>query len=52
MPEQVPLSVLHPQVAQMNPNREKRHRRLTRGPPFNWQPFYENKPTSIENFLD
>jgi hypothetical protein len=46
------LSILHPQVAELNSNRKKRNRRLPPGPTLHRQPLDQNKPTAIENFVD
>jgi len=52
MSEQMTLSVLHPQPAEVNPNREKGNRRLVPGPMVNGQRFDQNKATSIEDFVE
>src|SRR5215207_3442279 len=52
MPEQVPLRILHPQVAEVRANYEKRYRRLPLGPALDWQSLDQNKPTPVEHFIE
>jgi hypothetical protein len=52
MTEQVPGSILHPQVAEMNTDHEKGSRRFAPGPTLDRKTFDQNKPASIEHLID
>src|SRR5262245_54842789 len=48
----MPLGILHPQVAELRANYEKRNLRLPLGPTLNRQTFDQNKPTPIEHLVE
>jgi hypothetical protein len=52
VPEQVSFRILHPQVAQVDADDKKRNRCLAFGPTFNRQSFDQNKPASVEHFIE
>jgi hypothetical protein len=52
VPEQMPVRILHPQVAELRANRKKNLRRLPPGPTFGRQPSYQHKPTPIHHLIE
>src|SRR5689334_16840211 len=50
--EQVSLSILHPQVAELRADCQKRRRRLSPGPTLDGQRSDQHKPTPVQHFVE
>jgi hypothetical protein len=52
VPEQVSVSVLYSQMAEVNTDNKKHSRRLASGPTFDGKTSYQDKPTTVEHFVE